>query len=815
MGPDSTAAIPHSYLSRAVSDALTWFGSHTPSWADSLVHPSGLHNFSRRTFSPIDILFLSNGLRFIPTPRPQLLSRFISDYLHDDQSGWPRFARRLSTTVLHQHAIPADKRDTEFRRKFSIASSRGISHVSRAHLEDNQRESLATQLHYLQQYRTLTHRLLTEAVTSPATRNMVMHFSRNNVTRSHREFLRCLVDDPELTIKPADKNLGLVLLDTSWYRDTLLNMLSDRVTYRPFNERMLRHDGKLIPCTAGQLGTKIMLHLNHLVDRHQTAIECWAERDERRARRVSLFLRYAIPADKARLPEIYLLPKVHKPTLSGRPIVPCTRWVTTPASVLVDHLLQEILVRAKIPWLVKDTKSLIVDIESHVFLDVAHTHVFVMADIVSLYTHIDTPMGLTMVQEFLHDQQIPHAHAQLILALLTFVMHHSYLTFDNGRRVFQQVDGTAMGTPCAPAYANIVVYMLERRSIQRMLASGRLLFYRRFLDDIIAHARDQSSADELAQCMNTLHPKIRFEFETHPTRAHFLDLEVFIGPRFEASGVFDLRVFQKKMNLYLYIPYTSYHTAAAKRAFILTELQRYIRNSSSWDDYVALKHVFYQRLRDRGYPAQFLEPVFNSVYYEDRAFFLGTRRLPSHVDDMRPVPRSACLQRRVNAHSTVDEARIQPLTFIIPYTPLSDRLPTRAILLTYWELMKLAVADSTLPRVVIAYRSEPSILRLLVHSKSLAESGGRASSRCGGQAATPGTPTRWKQRRLDHMIQIQNITPSSGLDPLNSCAPPIPSGASLAPPTPTRPAAAGGRHAHSARQHQRISELHSRHDAEA
>ena len=34
------------------------------------------------------------------------------------------------------------------------------------------------------------------------------------------------------------------------------------------------------------------------------------------------------------------------------------------------------------------------------------------------------------------------------------------------------------------------------------------------------------------------------------------------------------------MNLYLYIPYNSFHTDAMKRSFIQTELMRYIRNSS-------------------------------------------------------------------------------------------------------------------------------------------------------------------------------------------------------------------------------------------
>lgn len=189
-------------------------------------------------------------------------------------------------------------------------------------------------------------------------------------------------------------------------------------------------------------------------------------------------------------------------------------------------------------------------------------------------------MGLKLVQQFLIEQNVDCIHRELIMDLLTFVMHHSYLQF-NGT-FYHQIDGTAMGTATAPTYANIVVYMLEKQTVIDMNSSVHL--YRRFLDDVVVYI-DSSAATEFMTQMNSLHPKLRFDFVVHPTEAAFLDLNIHKGTRFQSSCIFDLSVHQKKMNLYLYIPFHSFHSAEMKRSFIQTELMRYIRNSSDIRDY--------------------------------------------------------------------------------------------------------------------------------------------------------------------------------------------------------------------------------------
>jgi hypothetical protein len=327
--------------------------------------------------------------------------------------------------------------------------------------------------------------------------------------------------------------------------------------------------------------------------------------------------------------------------------------------------------------------------------------------------------------------------------LLDFVMKNSYLTFQD--KVWHQVDGTAMGTACAPVYANIVVYMREKEVLHSM--RQHIYLYRRFLDDIFAYVAP-SAVEELKTQLNAMHPKIRFEFVSHPREASFLDLCISKGERFAREGRFDLAVHQKKMNLYLYIPFRSFHTEAMKKSFILTELMRYIRNSSAAEGYYALRALFWQRLRDRGYPSAFLQPIFNTIFYCDRPFFLWpSAELLSCPQLQQARPRSATLLRRLarlesaQCASAAAGGEERPLVFVVPYSPLSRELPIRSILTRHWELVREALNEPSLAPPITAYQSATNLVTQLVFQRAnRLEKAAALAAEAAAPAALPSKP---------------------------------------------------------------------------
>lgn len=572
-------------------------------------------------------------------------------------------------------------------------------------------------------YRKRTKGLLTSTLNHIHTQTLTLN-SLPNHTPSDHEFIQRLMDDPHITIKPADKNLGLAMVDTSWYNTELTRMLSDTITYQPVDT----------VTSIPDLKVRLLKHLQSIARKHEETIREWKPDT---AEQTLKYLRNSMTVESTDIPGIYLLIKVHKPKgLCGRPIVPATKWITTPASVVVDHFLQEIFKNAHIPWIVKDTKSLVNELEG---LKIpSRTGVFLTADIASLYTNIDTKMGLELVEQFLVEQSVPPSRIKFIMDLLTFVMTNSYLRFCD--TVYIQIDGTAMGTATAPTYANIVVYMLEKKILERF--KQQVFLYKRYLDDVLVYV-EPSAADPFKIALNSLHPKLIFEFAGDDKEATFLDLTLYKGRRFHQQDIFDFRVHQKSMNLYLYIPYHSFHTEAMKRSFIQTELMRYIRNSSDRDQYVVIKKLFYQRLRDRGYPVHFLDVIFQSVFYVDRKYFLlPAQQLLDHPDIHTHPPQSACLLRRLRRaeHQQQTEQRLKassvnsltsspPPVFIIPYTPVSHNIPTRTILTCHWELLEIAAG---LVKPIIAYQSMPNIMKLLVYAKAKRNERQRRSAIDGG-----------------------------------------------------------------------------------
>ena len=613
--------------------------------------------------------------------------------------------------------------------KFAVKSARSARFTDR--LESDARESDWHSFDLLDKYCAHTAALLRGSINLEHHQSLLRHQRRNH-TAVDTAFIQRLMNDSSITIKPADKNLGMVLVDTHWYDKELTRMLNDAVTYKPFRkQRLLR--GITTPFTIEQLQAELCAELGKLIKRHESSLKVW---NGNYADAITKYLRLSVTAKVCVVPSIYLLIKVHKASgLCGRPIVPSTHWLTTPPSVVVDHLLQEIARDANIRHIVKDTKSFVVELEQCILS--TRDGIFITADIASLYTNIDTQMGLRLVRLFLVEQCVSAVHSELIMDLLTFVMQHSYLQFHGA--VFHQIDGTAMGTPTAPTYANIVVYMLEKQIIAEMSATVHL--YRRFLDDVLVYL-DHASTAEFMTRMNQLHPKLRFDFVVHPTEAAFLDLRIHKGERFAKHRIFDLAVHQKKMNLYLYIPYHSFHSDAMKRSFIQTELMRYIRNSSDVRDYSQLKQIFYQRLRDRGYPSSFLLPIFDCIFYADRQFFLWpAATLSAHPLLHSHPPQSACLLRRIARFRVAQNdlspsaAPLRPPVFVIPYSPLSRLLPTRTLLSKHWDIITEAI-QPRLPKPMIAYQSATSLVKQLVYQKAAQEEKSRAKQAAAGLSVT-------------------------------------------------------------------------------
>ena len=119
--------------------------------------------------------------------------------------------------------------------------------------------------------------------------------------------------------------------------------------------------------------------------------------------------------------------------------------------------------------------------------------------------------------------------------------------------------------------------------------------------------------------------RIKVKWVTSCTESTFLDLVIYKPDDISSSHRLKTRTYQKPLNVYAYIPSKSFHPSHIKKAFIRGELIRYIKNSSEYKGFRIIKALFWTRLRRRGYSPNFLQPIFESVSYNNRASYLLPR----------------------------------------------------------------------------------------------------------------------------------------------------------------------------------------------
>ena len=683
--------------------------------------------------SECDILSL--GLKFVPTPGPITREQLFNSSLE-------QYFRRIRQCYHFDITMPmveaAKQRDASKLIQQPISSNNDNDYNNHNDDDNNSGNS---------------RKILKLKSTKPAPNvsneliNKYIYFTRDefnkvpllsdkrcrNTSYDCRMILNKMKNHPSIIIKPADKNLGITLLDRQWYVNEMNRQLNDHHTYK-----------------LSTFGPMQLMMLRSKIEKvASSSIIC---EDEKKF----ITDQASVNTSPASL---YGLPKIHKlknsnlfttdrqtdrqtdttamvealRELTCRPIVSCVTYVTTPLSKWVDSMLNPLVMN--IPTVIKDSKSFVNMIES-LYVDSEHINdcMLLVADISSLYTMIPTDEGIAMMRRFLNRpvnrrqllaqhkyqqqeeinkaksdkkrQQLQQIQQQqrrngdddtcnkiinTIIEALTIVLKNNYIQFKG--KTYLQINGTAMGQSCAVVFANVFVYEIEIDMVNRRLREQSLLKYGRFIDDVFALITRSSLTQAFIDEINSLHPNMTFNCIASSSDVEFLDIVIYKGERYQREKRFDVRVHQKQINRYLYIPYTSFHTYHNKIGWIKAELIRYIRNTSSIDEYIKIKKLFFRRLRDRGYPPRFLLNIFNTVMHSERSDMLAT-----------------CTRQR--------DVTQTPLTFITTYHQSIRHVTIRDCLMRHWNLFDSDKKIQSVlgERPIIGYRRSANLYNVLVRS---------------------------------------------------------------------------------------------------
>ena len=307
---------------------------------------------------------------------------------------------------------------------------------------------------------------------------------------------------------------------------------------------------------------------------------------------------------------LYLLPKLHKEGIPGRPIVSANGHPTEKISEFVDFHLRP-FVKA-LPSHIQDTTDYLKQMQALNPLPV--NTILATMDVSSLYTNIPQDEGIAACEAVWNTRQDKNPPTECLVKLLTLVLKNNNFVF-NGQH-YLQVNGTSMGTKMAPSYANIFMGQLEKRLLSS--APYKPLSWLRYIDDIDIKWNDtEEHLLEFFNHCNSFHHSIKFTHESSSEKITFLDTTTSIE-----NGELTTDLHTKKTDKHQFLSPKSCHPRHCSRNIPYSQALRIKRICSKENLQKHRLGELRKHLLNRGYNNKTITEAFTKVENVDRSSLL-------------------------------------------------------------------------------------------------------------------------------------------------------------------------------------------------
>jgi hypothetical protein len=580
----------------------------------------GVNNISSYTPTADELVVLALGLNYIPESKDvsnieilQAFEEFSSDLLEREK---PK-----------QHEFKFSNDPVELLKRKLRAKHKLRYGVDDTHMREPPIHTSYETKAYLTKCRESIKRITTS-------HSETVHRLSSDESKSINAVLWNLRTNELIIIKPADKNLGPTIMDRKWYISAGELILQDSSTYKAipsFDVNTIRNELILILHKFGHLkfrhnngdpryGKWHNENMFTLLQKHITQQTPLAE----------ILLEPFLNPDAFQACRGYFLPKLHKldlpfpinpPLVPGRtppvrPICASIGWVTYAVSVLLDIILKPIMLR--LDSYIMNSASVAKHLHT---MEFPNECALLSADVDSLYPSIDITRGLDAINQALLEYGTPPKDREFTIFLLRWVLFNNVLEFNN--KLYLQIRGTAMGTPCAVVFACIFMGMLERRALASIRGISFMpLYYKRFIDDILTIAASIQDCEAIKHALNAIDPLIRVSGQTSPTSTNFLDLTIYKEDDFTQTHKLDLDLYQKPSNKFLFLPPTSEHAPHVPQGWITGYIRRIRTNCTRDTKYTIRRTEFWKQLQARGFQHEKLQKYFQ--YNPNRTTILAS-----------------------------------------------------------------------------------------------------------------------------------------------------------------------------------------------
>ena len=400
--------------------------------------------------------------------------------------------------------------------------------------------------------------------------------ARDNLSNSERQALRdlqALVKTRTVRISTADKGGAVVVQNCQDYITEAVRLLSSD-HYMPVPKD---------PTFRVARASNVLVEKLYEADAIDQDTRRWALVEPR----------------KVNCHQFYTLPKIHKSADNppGRPIESGVGGPTENLSKLVDHWLQD-AVKA-LPSYIQDSTHFLrlLNTWNDLYAPFSQSPGLVTIDVTALYTNIPQDELLNAIHLHVNASRSanPKPSTDLILECAKHVLTSNYIHFEN--QIYHQVVGTAMGTPMAPAAANLFMGMLESKLLSESPVPVHEEFWKRFIDDIfVLWLGTETELQEFERYINSVHPTIKFTVSSSTVEIPFLDVLVRLEDGFLVSDLYT-----KPTDSHAYLHHRSCHPKHVSKNIPYSQFLRLRRLCTNISDFDSQAERMTAQFLTRGY----------------------------------------------------------------------------------------------------------------------------------------------------------------------------------------------------------------------
>ena len=362
--------------------------------------------------------------------------------------------------------------------------------------------------------------------------------NKSNLTKEELKAIDSLKKDQSIVITPADKGKALVIMDKVDYVSKMEEKFADTTTY-------VRIENDPTQEIKEELSSQLLSLLDSgIIDKN-------LHRD--------LFPK------TTQIPRAYGSPKIHKPGYPLREIVDSTNSVAKKIDKYVSRIIKTYTVDNQ--YAIKNSKDFVDKISTR---KIKEGHKLISFDVVALYPSVPQDEALQLFEEQLDKDEnlkkktpIP---AKKLMKLFRTCLKRTYFVFN--RKLYQQIDGLAIGASSSVFLAELFLMRLERKAMETFANPPDFWF--RYVDDTFTSMLEEF-IDLFLNHLNRQHQRINFTIELEENRElPFLDTCV----KIEANGTFSTKVYRKKTHTNQYLNFNSNHHLSQKVGIVSTLMKR-------------------------------------------------------------------------------------------------------------------------------------------------------------------------------------------------------------------------------------------------